>query len=90
MNKLSIDNDELVESLAEYAHMSWCGWVRWMFKNWDQTHANGETFQARWQRQMNTPYGELSELEKKSDRSEALCIISIVQEELLGMLDDTQ
>ena len=63
--------DRVVEHMAAQAHKSWTGWVGWMFLKMDEVHPNGETFKQRWDRQMKTPYAELSEQEKESDRDEA-------------------
>jgi hypothetical protein len=69
---------DMIEALAEYAHNSWSGWTEWMFEKWDQTHGSGETFQARWKRQLKTPYSSLSEQEKESDRKEARRILATI------------
>jgi hypothetical protein len=62
----------LVEALADYAHDSWSNWVRYMFANLDEAHIQ------RWKRQMQTPYAELSEEEKESDREQARIIIEVI------------
>jgi hypothetical protein len=82
--------DEQQELLAEYAHEAWSGWMKWMFETGgklmytDSTHAvwamHPDKF-VRWQRQMNTPYADLPESEKASDRDEANKI-----RRLLGLL----
>lgn len=64
-------NAALVEKWAAVAHDSWSGWYLWMAEHWDETHASGEPFRDRWARQARTPYAELSEAEKESDRAEA-------------------
>lgn len=72
------DDPELVELVAEQSHKSWSGWARWMAEKWHETHGGGEPFQARWQRQCNTPYAELSETEKESDRIEARALLAVI------------
>jgi hypothetical protein len=68
-------SDELVERLANYAHEAWSGWVKYQFEkgviNQDGTFTMPKWAVDRWQRQMNTPYAELPEEEKNSDRLEA-------------------
>ena len=54
--------DELREALAELEHDQWTAWTRWQLANTDAEHI------SRWQRQMATPYADLSEREKDSDR----------------------
>jgi hypothetical protein len=56
---------DLREQLADLEHDRWSRWMRHMFAN-----ATDENF-ARWARQMETPYADLSEAEKDSDRKEA-------------------
>lgn len=70
------------EALAEYAHEAWSGWMKYLFSKCDQT---GNTYATipiwavrRWQRQMNTPYVELPEEEKESDRAEADKMLAIM------------
>ena len=61
------------EMLAELEHKQWAHWTRYMLAN--LTPENIE----RWQRQIETPYSELSEKEKNSDREWADKILSIIQ-----------
>lgn len=75
--------DEHRELLAAYAHEAWAGWMRYMFERGGsiaEVAVNGEQMECwvmspssfvRWQRQMNTPYADLPESEKESDRAEA-------------------
>ena len=79
------------EKLAEYAHEAWSEWMKYIFsKCFDDigqlNKSNGILILSadlvrRWTRQMNTPYNELSEDEKESDREEADKIISIFKGE---------
>ena len=77
---------EFRERLAELCHDQWSGWMKYMLHE-DRgallsTPAwviNTESFK-RWSRQMNTPYAELSEKEKESDRNEADKFIALVEE----------
>jgi len=71
---------ELQEELADYAHQAWSGWMRYLFSNC-QDNGNGTmTIPAwaveRWKRQMNTPYSDLPQEEKESDRYEAGILIN--------------
>lgn len=68
------------EALAALAHEQWSGWMKYLFsKCVIVTYQGGERVVAeiphwareRWVRQMNTPYDNLSEEEKESDRAEA-------------------
>lgn len=70
------------EKLAVYAHVSWSGWMEYLFKkstlNPDGTVTIPVWAVERWKRQVETPYSELHDSEKESDRKEADCILQIV------------
>lgn len=67
--------NELREQLAALAHDQWSSWMRYMFeqsvKGDDGSIKIPPSLVNRWKRQMKTPYAELSEKEKESDRTEA-------------------
>jgi len=78
---------QLVEALADYAHDAWSGWMRYLFSKCLGVLDHGadacetvipEWATKRWRRQMNTPYKDLPEEEKESDRVEARKILSII------------
>lgn len=88
-------HQEAREALAELAHNQWIGWMEWQFKKGIVIGADGmsahpgdpdakmiipEWAVARWYRQMNTPYAQLSEAEKESDRAEADKMLAIFNE----------
>lgn len=81
----------LREKLAEYAHNSWSGWMKYLFsksiKNEDGTVTIPSWAVERWTRQSNTTYNNLPENEKESDRQEADKITSVVSE-IAGLLFD--
>jgi hypothetical protein len=56
------DIDNLIEKLAALEHEQWAHWTRYMLDN-----LTPENIQ-RWRRQIETPYEDLSEKEKESDR----------------------
>ena len=71
------------EVLAAYAHEAWSGWMRYMFSK-SKMSVTGEItiplkWSGRWMRQMNTPYDELPEEEKASDRAEADKMLAIME-----------
>ena len=72
----------LRESLAAYAHASWTGWMRYLFSkgtlNNDGSFTIPPDLVKRWGRQMDTPYADLPESEKASDRTEADRMLSVV------------
>lgn len=67
------EDPDLREELADLAHEQWSGWMKYMFENWDDEHV------ARWERQMETPYSELSEEEQDSDRKEADRVLAVLR-----------
>lgn len=72
------------ELLADLCHRQWSGWMVYLFSK-GEIDENGNWIMPvwaveRWTRQMKTPYSELSENEKDSDRKEAEKIIAIINE----------
>jgi len=74
---------ETRELLAAYAHDAWSGWMKYMFSKSLVTILGFVVIPAplveRWTRQMNTPYEELPESEKLSDRAEADKMLEIIK-----------
>ena len=68
-----MNDEQLIEQLADLEHERWSGWMKWMFDNWTEENIN------RWKQQMITPYSELSEHSKESDRKEARNTMKIVK-----------
>lgn len=81
----SID-EALREPLASLAHEQWSGWMRYLFEkstlNADGTATIPAWAVERWQRQVATPYHNLPEEEKESDRAEADRVIAVINEVL--------
>ena len=78
-----MNDSEQLEKVAALCHDQWSGWMRYLFSKCDleissvlSALENGAVIMPkwaaeRWSRQMKTPYAELSEDEKESDRNEA-------------------
>ena len=72
----------LREALATLAHEQWSGWMDYLFQfisvdingRWVLDRQKAE----RWNRQRRTPYIELSEREKESDRIEADKVLALM------------
>lgn len=81
----------LREELSDLAHEQWTAWMTYLFSISEANSDGSVTIppQAveRWQRQIKTPYEDLSELEKNSDRKEADKVISMVVGGLTLMKD---
>lgn len=74
----------LREKVAAFCHnVQWCGWMSHLFMNGHFNEDGTWTMPAwaveRWTRQASTPYNELSENEKKSDRREADRILELMK-----------
>ena len=57
--------DDVIELLADVEHERWAGWMRYSLDKMTTENI------ARWRGQMKTPYAELPEHSKESDRVEA-------------------
>ena len=72
-----------IEKLADKQHEIWSHWMKYMFTRCDFALPNilsameegsciiSREKVERWVKQMNTPYAELTEKEKESDREQA-------------------
>lgn len=65
---------ELIEVLAAIEHERWSKWQRYLHdkcgKQEDGSIVIPAELVSRWERQIETPYAELSDMEKSSDRNE--------------------
>lgn len=62
----------LREQLAELEHTQWAHWTRYFLDNISPENL------ANWRRQCETPYPDLSEVEKESDRAWADQVLAIL------------
>ena len=74
--------DALMERLAAIEHERWAHWQRYMHSkgimNPDGSRILPKEFIARWERQLSTPYGELQEAEKESDREQVRKYLPVI------------
>jgi hypothetical protein len=73
---------DLREKLADAEHASWARWMAYLFSKC-QRQADGSyiiplEYVSHWQREVATPYAELSEREKESDRGEVDLILPTI------------
>jgi len=73
---------ELIEQLADKEHASWSHWMAYLFsicqKESDGSVIIPANLVERWQRQATTPYVQLTEREKQSDRNQVAQILPII------------
>ena len=79
---------DMRERLASDEHERWARWMRYQLEQGEYVNDKDEVCWLmpsdklkRWTRQMNTPYDELSENEKNSDREEADRILALLNTE---------
>lgn len=70
-----------LEAVAEQCHKQWAGWTEHVLLKLEKdhgadTHILPKVWIERWQRQIDTPYADLSEEEKEADRREARKILA--------------
>jgi len=74
---------EFIEKGANLEHERWAKWQSYLFSKSEWTE-NGylipKELCERWQRQIATPYSELSEEEKESDRVEVRSYLPLLKE----------
>lgn len=77
----------LYEALAALEHEQWGGWMSYLFEhshlNEDGSFTIPVDLCLRWSRQLSTPYDDLPESEKESDRKEADRVMEIVRAAVL-------
>ncbi|MBA7681545.1 hypothetical protein ES703_89885 [subsurface metagenome] len=71
--------DELLEKLAALEHEKWSGWTEYMLKRLGYHPNSSNVWVRRWYRQIATPYSELSQAEKESDRLEARKVLEVIK-----------
>lgn len=87
-----VSREELREQLAALAHDQWSGWMRYLFGRCRWNADGSMTIPAVsvgwWRRQLSTPYAELSEPEKDSDRKEADRYLAIFDMDFKALRDE--
>jgi hypothetical protein len=81
--------NELRELIAAECHSQWTGWMDYLFsktntclsaEDTDQGELIPQALVLRWRRQCLTPYEQLPEKEKESDRVEADKIVALLNQ----------
>lgn len=87
-----MNREALIEELAAIEHARWAHWQRYMHEQSEKLPDGSLVLPAhlvrRWQRQIETPYGQLSSDEKQSDRDQAERALPILRKFFPGSLDN--
>ena len=75
--------DGLIETLAAIEHQRWSRWQQYMHskgvRNDDGSMVIPADLVRRWEQQIASPYAELSETEKESDREQVMEYLSVIK-----------
>lgn len=78
---------DLLEALADEEHSRWAHWQRYLHSRCTRQLDGCLTIPCdlvqRWERQIETPYPELQESEKNSDREQARKLLSSIKRFIL-------
>ena len=83
IKKLMVEEEgtSIVEALSDLCHDQWSHWMEYLFSKSTANDDGSVTIPTdlveRWQTQIETPYEELSEEEKDSDRKEAAKFVKV-------------
>ncbi len=70
--------DQLLEDLADLEHRQWAHWTAYMLSLLSPEGTLHPATITRWRRQIQTPYSDLPEAEKESDRKWARQVLAVV------------
>ena len=81
-NNKQDDVERVIEKLAEIEHIRWSDWQKYCHQVLRKNLIDNPLLEAvlsRWDKQIATPYSELSETEKQSDRNEVERYLPIIR-----------
>lgn len=77
-----MDRATLIEHLASAEHVSWARWMAYLLSKCERHEDGSATIPAwavaGWQRQVETPYAQLSGQERQADREEVAHILPAI------------
>lgn len=89
-----LDDDDLLEELSAIEHDRWAHWQRYLHSKCEPRPDGSLVIPAelanRWAAQLDTPYSELSELEKESDREQVRRYLPVITSALDQLRDAEQ
>lgn len=86
---------EFVEKGAEIEHERWSKWQKYLHSKLSKNIEDADFFRLptfyweRWERQIATPYSELSEQEKESDRDQVRPYIPLIEHIVLEAIKNS-
>lgn len=79
--------ENLVDTLAAIEHERWCHWQRYMHSKGKRERDGSLTLPAelvsRWEHQISTPFSQLTEAEKDSDREQVRRYLPVISQSIL-------
>lgn len=93
-----MERNDLIETLAGIEHQRWADWQKYLHSTAgpDPTHSGQGALLLMpelvkgWERQILTPYAQLSEAEKESDREQVMRYWPVLVEFVAAWLDDQE
>ena len=84
--------DDLMETLADIEHQRWADWQAWCHKILRENCPSPELEKVleRWDKQIATPYKDLSEQEKQSDRDQVNRYLPIIYSLLMDVIGSAE
>lgn len=80
--RAALESEDLLEELAAIEHERWSHWQRYLHDQCAHGPDGSLIIPAdqarRWSKQMNTPYGQLSDDERESDREQVRRYLPII------------
>lgn len=77
---------ELLEPLAAIEHERWAHWQKYLHSQCSKNNDGSLTIPSelvdRWERQLNTPYHDLSQKEKESDREQVSRYLNLILKQI--------
>jgi hypothetical protein len=93
-NKRIEIKEEIIEKLADIEHQRWIDWQKYLHSKCRRNSPNFMYFPIedfdRWERQIATPYSELTEKEKDSDRHQVERYLPIIKQLLLSQRQELE
>ena len=86
--------ETLIEVIADEQHKIWAHWMKYLFSVCSEADDGSMLIPKekvdRWQRQMWTPYADLTAAEQESDRHQALKVLPALNNIILALTDATE